>query len=161
MATFACVLHTKERVLLSHDGRGQLRLIGGKVQAGESALQACVRAIEATLQHRLMPSCAGIFFVANPGHLEDYGVAFIAEAPEPAPPVDTPQEWIPLADLDSRPDLSPVERELIPAILRAEHPISVVLTPDPDSDPVRMRIVATLAIDGATLGPLVFAELPG
>jgi hypothetical protein len=108
-----------------------------------------------------MPSCAGLFFVANPGHLEDYGVAFIAAVPDPAPTADATREWVALDDLASRPDLSPVERELIPTVLMADHPISIVLTPDPDSDPARMRIVATLTIDGATLGPLVFGELPG
>ena len=161
MATFACVLRNKDRVLLSRDGQGKLRLIGGQVQPGQSALQACVKAIETTVHHRLMPSCAGLFFVANPGHLEDYGLAFVAEAPDPEPTVDATQEWVALNDLDSRTDLNPVDRELIPALLATDYPVTIVLAPDLESDPIRMRVVAALAIDGAVLGPFVFAELPG
>ena len=164
MATVVCVLHDDDRLLLTRESEGPssgtLKLVGGRVQPGESALHACIREVEERTHLRIMPSCAGLFFTANPGHIGDYGLAFVVDISTLAAKSDPTLEWVALQDLDSRTDLDPVDRELIAPLLATDHPLAIVIAPKLEAEPGRMQIVAVSSIDGATLSPLVFAEMP-
>ena len=164
MASVECVLYTGDRVLLTRASEGaaagSLRLVGGKVREGESPLQACVREVEARTGLRIIPSCAGLFFVASPGHIADYGLAFVAEASALAETADPALEWLALSELATRTDLTPADRDLIPRLLATDHPLAIVLAPDLETDPATRHVVAVSAMDAARLSPLVFAVLP-
>ncbi len=160
MKSVECFLTRRDDVMMLRGEDQMLTPLVTEVRSGESPIEASVRLIAEQTGLHLSPSCAGLYFRLKPGHLTEDGLAFVAEIAadvELSNPLGNNPEWVELASISTKSDISPSYQQQTARFLAADHPLVVVLADGEETQSSGESTVAVSSIDPAVLSPLVFA----